>query len=253
MRTVLSFAMFALAASAPTPEATKNSPESLPSSISSLHLANDDIVIYGVNGEYKVIKETEFQNLTAAGILTYNGNDQVNTPDLSSVSKELEARDCDGRNIEYEITNTNDFLDWDVQVSPVIGAQQAPVLIAIARGYQVADAVSVAETAGIEAEGLSLSLKIEYQTTWTTTDTTTITYTVPTGQYGVIVSQPWVHRISGTAYSSCGTGEATRENFMVTTHTSQTYGNLNWVKGVFRLCANTNYPVPYCNGQGSHY
>ncbi|WYZ42590.1 hypothetical protein EsH8_VI_000289 [Colletotrichum jinshuiense] len=253
MRFILPFTFFALAAAAPTPEAPKGSAESFLSSISALDLAHDDVILYGINGQYKVIKEAEFQNLTSAGVLSYGGNDKIDARDLSESSVALEARDCDGRNVEYEITSTADFLDWDVQISPVIGAQQAPVTIAVARGYQVANSITVGETAGISAEGISVSLKIDYQTTWTTSDTTTITYTVPTGQYGVIVSQPWTHRIYGTAYSSCGTGGGTKETFMASTHTSQTYGSMNWVTGVFRLCANKSYPVPYCNGQGSHH
>ncbi|KAL0938211.1 uncharacterized protein CTRU02_207942 [Colletotrichum truncatum] len=253
MRITPSLALFALAAAAPAPQAAKSDADNLLSSISALDLAHDDVILYGVNGEYKVIKEAEFQNLTSAGVLTYGSGDEVKARDLSDSSSVLEARDCDGRNVEYEITSQANFLDWDVQISPVIGAQQAPVTIAVARGYQVANSITIGETAGISAEGLSVSLKIDYQTTWTTSDTTTITYTVPTGQYGVIVSQPYVHRMYGTAYSSCGTNGGTTENWMSTTHSSQTYGSMNWVTGVFRLCASKRYPIPYCNGRGSHH
>ncbi|KAF6801190.1 hypothetical protein CSOJ01_11920 [Colletotrichum sojae] len=252
MRFTAPFALFALAAAAPTPEAAKSAADNLLSSISSLDLAHDDVVLYGVNGEYKVIKDAEFQNLTDAGTLVYGG-DGVKARSLPDTLSSLEARDCDGRNVEYEITSQQNFLDWDVQISPVIGAQQAPVTIAVARGYSVANSISIGETAGISAEGLSVSLSIDYTTTWTTSDTTTITYTVPTGQYGVIVSQPYVHRMYGTAYSSCGTGGGTKENWQSTTHSSQTYGGMDWVTGVFRLCAHKSYPVPYCNGKGSHH
>ncbi|GKT50790.1 uncharacterized protein ColSpa_10971 [Colletotrichum spaethianum] len=249
----LPFVLFALATAAPINGTSHTSAESLLSSISSLDLDHDDVILYGVNGQYKVIKDAEFQTLTSAGVLTYGGNDKVETRHLLDSSALVKARDCDGSNAEFEITSTADFLDWDVQISPVIGAQQAPVTIAVARGYSLANSVTVGGTAGISAEGISIGLKIDYQQTWTTTDTTTITYTVPTGQYGVIISQPWTHRIYGNVYTSCSTDPGAKSTFMGSSHTSQTYGSMDWVTGVFRLCASKNYPIPYCNGQGSHH
>ncbi|GJC81575.1 hypothetical protein ColLi_04413 [Colletotrichum liriopes] len=253
MKFALPFVLFALTTAAPISGIAHTSAESLLSSISSVDLGHDDVILYGVDGQYKVIKDAEFQNLTSAGVLTYGGNNQVANRNAFGSPAAIEARDCDGSNAEFEITSKADFLDWDVQISPVIGAQQAPVTIAVARGYSVANSVTVGETAGISAEGISVGLNIDYQQTWTTTDTTTITYTVPTGQYGVIVSQPWTHRINGNVYTSCTTGGGAKSTFMGSSHTSQTYGSMNWVTGVFRLCASKGYPVPYCNGQGSHH
>ncbi|KZL86991.1 hypothetical protein CI238_02189 [Colletotrichum incanum] len=244
MKFALPFMLFAFATAAPTSGIAHTSAESLLSSITSVDLGHDDVILYGVDG---------ISNLISAGVLTYGGNDKVDNRDLLGSSAVIEARDCDGSNAEFEITSKADFLDWDVQISPVIGAQQAPVTIAVARGYSVANSVTVGGTAGISAEGISVGLKIDYQETWTTTDTTTITYTVPTGQYGVIVSQPWTHRIYGNVYTSCTTGGGAKSTFMGSSHTSQTYGSMNWVTGVFRLCASKDYPVPYCNGQGSHH
>ncbi|TQN72407.1 hypothetical protein CSHISOI_03092 [Colletotrichum shisoi] len=139
--------------------------------------------------------------------------------------------------IENRNTGTTDFLDWDVQMSAVWGARQAPVLIAVSHRYQA----------------IGISLKADYTKTWTTIDTTTITYTVPLGYYGTIISQPWTHRVSGNVYMSCGTDNWQKGTFMANSHTSQNYGGMDWVTGVMRLCASKTYPIPYCEGSGSHH
>ncbi|OLN87204.1 hypothetical protein CCHL11_03713 [Colletotrichum chlorophyti] len=255
MRFTIPLALVALAAAVPTPEApAADDASKLLASLSSKVLDHDDVVIYGVNGQYKIVKEAEFQDLVSTGVLTYGGenNNKTEARDLSE--PRLEARACAGFNAEYQVTGTSDFLDWDVQISPVFGAQQAPVTIAIARGYQVTNSITVGGEAGISAEGLSAGLKIDFQRQWTTIDTTTVTYTVPTGYYGVVISQPWTHRIFGNVYTSCTTSNYVKSAFQGNTHTSQTYaGGLQWVTGVFRLCASKSYPIPYCEGSGYHH
>ncbi|OLN89351.1 hypothetical protein CCHL11_08992 [Colletotrichum chlorophyti] len=235
---------------APTPEATKDGAEGLFSA--PLHLDIDDIILYGVNGEYKVIKEAEFNNLTESGILVYGGNDKADAPELSDALA-LEARqDCPGLNTEFVITSVQDFLDWDIQISPVVGAIQAPVTIAVTRGYSVSNSLTVGGGITGAYKAISLQLKIDYDWTWTTTDTTMISYPVPEGHYGVVISQPWTHRVYGELYTSCTTDNWKKSTFMASSHTSQSFGNLNWVRGVFRICASKQYPIPFCNGNGHH-
>ena len=76
-------------------------------------------------------------------------------------------------------------------------------------------------------------------------------YTVPEGQFGRIVSQPLTRRVQGYVYSGC-TDSPSKETFMSDTYTSQSYGNLEWVQGVIRLCNSTTYPIPFCIGDGVH-
>ncbi|WQF89946.1 hypothetical protein CDEST_14960 [Colletotrichum destructivum] len=258
MRFTLPFALFAIAATAaPTPEGTHADAESLLSSISSVDLAHDDVILFGVGGKYQVLKDAEFQTLKETGVLTYGGNDKVvDTFDhlnVTNVTSTLEARDCPGLNTEIHVTGSTDFLDWDVQMSAVWGAQQAPVLIAVSHGYSVANQVSFGGGISFPIKAIGISLNADYTKTWTTTDTTTITYTVPLGYYGTIISQPWTHRVFGNVYKSCGTDNWQKGTFTANSHTSQNYGGMDWVTGVMRLCASKTYPIPYCEGSGSHH
>ncbi|GKT41495.1 uncharacterized protein ColSpa_01676 [Colletotrichum spaethianum] len=254
MRYGLSLALFAIAAvAAPTPQATEGGAESLLASLSSLNLSHDDVILFGVNGQYKIVKDAEFHNLTSTGALTYGGNDKVDARDISEPLAALETRDCPGLNSEFTVTSTANFLDWDIQMSAVWGAQQAPVTIAVAHGHSVANQVSFGGDIGFPIKAISLGLNIDYTKTWTTTDTTTITYTVPQGYYGTVISQPWTHRVYGNVYTSCTTDNWQKTTFMASSHTSQNYGGMEWVTGVLRLCASKDYPVPYCEGSGYHY
>ncbi|KAJ0164031.1 hypothetical protein CTA2_1903 [Colletotrichum tanaceti] len=262
MRFTLPLALFAVAATAaPTPDGTHADGDSLLSSIARRDLDMDDVILFGVGGRYQVVKDHEFESLKATGVLVYNGADKVvdeivdTIDDLgkNNVTSLLQARDCPGQSVEYHITSQQDFLDWDVQLSAVWGAQQAPVLIAVARGYQVANEVSFGGGLSFPVKALGISLKADFSRTWTTIDTTTITYTVPLGYYGTIISQPWTHRTLGDVYVSCnGGGYQKKTTFMADTHTSGKYNGMDWVTGVMRLCASEKYPIPFCSGQGKH-
>lgn len=108
------------------------------------------------------------------------------------------------------------------------------------------------ETVGVTLEAIfTASLSLSYTETWTTTETTTFTFSVPAGQYGVIVSQPYTHRVQGNVLSGC-TDSPTSNAYTADSYTSATYGGLDWVKGPIVLCNSTTYPIPYCVGTGEH-
>lgn len=94
-------------------------------------------------------------------------------------------------------------------------------------------------------------MSLTYSETWTTTETTTFTFNVPSGQYGLVVSNPYTHRVAGNVLSGC-TDSPTSDAFTVDSYTSATYGSLSWVEGPITLCNSSTYPVPYCVGSGTH-
>jgi len=100
-------------------------------------------------------------------------------------------------------------------------------------------------------EILTLSLSITTTTTWTTTDSETFTFWVPPGAHGLVVSQPYVRRVTGNLVTGC-TDSPSYEPFTSDSYSSQTYNSMSWVKGPIILCNSTQYPVPFCNGQGVH-
>lgn len=76
-------------------------------------------------------------------------------------------------------------------------------------------------------------------------------FSVPAGQWGVVVSNPYTRRLSGNVVSGC-TDSPTTEEFSSDSYTSQSYGDLSWVTGPIRICNSSTYPVPYCVGTGTH-
>lgn len=98
---------------------------------------------------------------------------------------------------------------------------------------------------------LSYTIKVSESTSWSTTDSQTFSFFVPSGQYGVVVSQPYTHRIAGNVLTGC-TDSPSVSTFVSDSYTSQTYGELSWVEGPIVLCNSSSYPVPYCIGTGEH-
>ncbi|ORY68457.1 uncharacterized protein BCR38DRAFT_423313 [Pseudomassariella vexata] len=209
-------------------------------------LSFDDVVLINADGSSNVIKESEYNSLIARGIL-----ESPAAAAAAPAPAKKERRAC-ASSAETQVTSDTSFINWDVAMSPVVSAAGGGVSVGVTSGYSIANSLSVSETVGASIESvLSVSLSLSYTETWTTSESTSLTYTVPDGQYGLIVSQPKVRRIEGNYLSGC-TDSPSSEAFVSDTYTSQSYGNLQWVTGVIRLCNSTEYPVPFCVGTGSH-
>lgn len=84
---------------------------------------------------------------------------------------------------------TERFVNWDVQMSPVVLGTAEGITVAVASGYSVANSISA--SAGIDVtlikDYLSGSVGVDYTTTWTTTTSNTYTTTIKNGDAGVWV------------------------------------------------------------------
>ncbi|KAK1993305.1 hypothetical protein LX36DRAFT_673929 [Colletotrichum falcatum] len=202
----------------------------------------DDVVVVGHDGTHQIMKTAEYDALQAGAAL-------APAPPLSL--RDVSRRDC-AKSTEVQIMSDEEFLNWDVAISPVLSASGGGATVSVANGYSIANTVTA--TAGISAtveKVIGLSLSVSYSQTWTTTETQTLGFTVPEGQFGVVVSQPSVRRVTGKVLSGC-TDSPDASDFVSDTYTDQSYGSLSWVKGVIRLCNSTTYPVPFCIGEGEH-
>ncbi|OHF04128.1 hypothetical protein CORC01_00467 [Colletotrichum orchidophilum] len=207
-------------------------------------LAFDDVIVVGEDGAHTVMKAAEYDALERRAALPV-----ASSPSLDDV---LARRGCE-ESTEVQVLSDEQFLNWDVAVSPVVSAAGNDVAVSIDSGYSLSNSVSV--TAGAKytlvKDILDISLSVSYSQTWTTTQSQNLRFTVPDGQYGLVVSQPNVRRVIGNVFSGC-TDSPTVTGFTSDSYSDQSYGNLAWVKGVIRLCNSTSYPVPYCIGQGEH-
>ncbi|EXF85146.1 hypothetical protein COL5a_002436 [Colletotrichum fioriniae] len=204
----------------------------------------DDVIVVGEDGSHTVMKASEYDALERRAALPV-----APAPALGDV---LSRRGCD-ESTEVQVLTDEEFLNWDIAVSPVVTAAGNDVAVSVDSGYSLANSVTV--TAGLSTTiakiALGVSLSVSYAKTWTTTQSQNLRFTVPDGQYGLVVSQPNVRRVTGNIFSGC-TDSPSVDAFTSDTYADQSYGNLAWVKGVIRLCNSTSYPVPYCIGQGEH-
>ncbi|KAF4809890.1 hypothetical protein CGCSCA5_v011086 [Colletotrichum siamense] len=207
----------------------------------------DDVVVVGEDDSYTVMKDYEYEAIKARDLQIAPRARVASAPEPS-----LKRRGCE-ESTEFQILTDDTFLNWDVPMSPVVNSVGNDVAVSVDKGYSLANSVGV--TAGLSYTipkiALGVSLSVSYTKTWTSTESQNLRFTVPEGQFGLVVSQPQVRRITGNIIEGC-TDSPNYTPFTSDTYTDQSYGNLNWVKGVIRLCNSTTYPVPFCIGEGSH-
>ncbi|KAF7546558.1 hypothetical protein G7Z17_g8357 [Cylindrodendrum hubeiense] len=210
-------------------------------------LAADDIIVLKTDGSSEVMKLADFQALESKSSAPAG----FGVRDLSDTT--LVRRACDSSSSEIQVTSDEEFLNWDIAISPVVSSAGGTGTVSVASGYTISNAVSVSESASltIVKDLLSASLTVSYTETWTTSQTQTLTFTVPDGQHGVIVSEPYVRRVQGFMLEGCSDNWE-KTSFMSDSYSSQSYGDMSWVKGVIRLCSSETYPIPYCVGTGEH-
>ncbi|CAN8099651.1 unnamed protein product [Discula destructiva] len=212
-------------------------------------LGVDDLLFLRKDGNHQVMKRWEYQ-------LQEDKREVQRRKALgqapSAPAPELVAKRCD-ESTEIQVVSDTKFEDYDVAMSPVVAnTGSLTAMVAITDGYSIADSVDV--TTSVSAtlmEVLALSLSVTATTTYTTTQTQTFTFSVPEGQHGIVISNPLVRRIEGNVLSGC-TDSPTVDKFTTDSHTPVSYGALDWVEGPIRLCNSTEYPIPYCNGNGVH-
>ncbi|CAF3485704.1 unnamed protein product [Fusarium graminearum] len=206
-------------------------------------LSSDDIIVLKTDGTSQVMKAADLEALeTAPAVKNIAG----------SAKKDIQRRDCED-STEIQVLSDKEFVNWDVAMSPVIsslGGSKATV--SVTNGYTITNSLKVGASFSIPLikDILTTSLSIDYTETWSSSQTQSLSFTVPEGHHGIIVSQPYVRRIEGNVIDGC-TGDA-KEGFVSDSYESQAYGNLQWVKGIIRLCSSETYPIPYCNGEGEH-
>lgn len=167
----------------------------------------------------------------------------------------LSKRDCNS-NFQYVIDKTQRFVDWDVQMSPVIiGAGNGGIDVTISKSYAIANSVSV--SAGIDLtlikDRLKAGLNIDYSRTWTTTQGYLVRGNVAAGQTGVVITRPWTNRRYGRTFQGCVGSLRQTGTFMANSHEDGSYEGVTWVAGAITMCTKkqSSIPLSRCNGGGN--
>lgn len=227
--TLFSFAVFC--AAAPKPEV----------------INPDQVLVIKPDGSYEVLDSSEYDSgLSPAP--------PVEQEFHTRRSVRHDKRGCE-ESTEVQVLKDESFLNWDVPMSPVlnnVGGEGASARVTVGNGYSLSNTLSVSVESSLSIKDvLGLSLGVSYSETWTTTQDQSFSFTIPNGQYGIIVSQPKVRRRQGKVLSGC-TDSWDEAEFTSDDYKSQSFGKLEWVEGVIRLCNSTQYPVPFCIGDGTH-
>lgn len=215
----------------------------------------DEVAVVGLDGRMAIMNEAEYRQLEVRH-QPLEPPSQTVERQLESLNHQLRQRDCD-ESSETQVISDTTFTNWDVPMSPIIGAQGGSATVAVSDGYSIANRLHIDSSGTIKTalkailQAASAYKETNMDTTWTSTQSSSLTFQVPDGQYGLVVSQPLVRRVQGNIFSGC-TDSWTQEEFTLDSYTSQSYGDLSWVQGVITLCNSTTYPVPYCNGEGFH-
>ncbi|ENH64041.1 hypothetical protein FOC1_g10000825 [Fusarium oxysporum f. sp. cubense race 1] len=183
----------------------------------------------------------------------------VSVTQAAAAPKILSADDVivlktDGTSQVMKAADLEQFLNWDVPMSPVISSLDgSKATVSVTSGFTIANSLKVGASFSIPLieDILTTSLSIDYTETWTSSQQQSLSFQVPENHHGLIVSQPYVRRVQGNVLDGCG-DEIEKTEFTSDSYESQTYGNLEWVKGIIRLCSSETYPVPFCNGEGEH-
>lgn len=213
-------------------------------------LGFDDLLFIREDGNHQVMKKWEYKiqadkkEVQRRKTLSKTPRDPVPSPSIK--------RRCD-ESEEVQIISDSELQGDDVIMSPIVAnTGSSMAIVAVAEGYSVANAIEIGTSVSAAFyETVTVSLTVYTGFSWTTTETQTFSYYVPPGQYGVIITNPLIRRIVGNSISGC-TDSPAIEPFKIDSHTSATYGNLEWVEGAITLCNSSFYPIPYCVGSGQH-
>ncbi|KAF5693122.1 hypothetical protein FDENT_2264 [Fusarium denticulatum] len=205
-------------------------------------LSSDDVIVLKTDGTSQIMKAAELERLETAPAIT------TKTPSKRNINR----RGCEST--EVQVLSEKEFLNWDVPMSPVISSLEGSKgTVSVTSGYTIANSLSVGASFSIPLieDILTTSLSIDYSETWTSSQQQSLSFQVPDNHHGLIVSQPYVRRVQGNVLDGCG-DEIEKTEFTSDSYESQSYGDLEWVKGIIRLCSSETYPIPFCNGEGEH-
>ncbi|KAI3392833.1 hypothetical protein diail_5146 [Diaporthe ilicicola] len=227
-------------------------------------LFHDDVVLPRADGGFDVMKDWEWSDIerrmekeqrqrareerrrALAGEIIPEG------ANVGPYESNIQRR-CEENALEMQVLTDSQFTNWDVAMSPVIGATGGQATVAVTKGFSITNTIGVGTGAEwtIAKDLFRASLKVDYARSWTTSDSQTFTYFIAPGQYGLVVSNPYTRRITGNFLTGC-VDSSDYEPFTSDSYEDQTYTDMTWVAGPIRLCNSSTLPIPYCVGTGKH-
>lgn len=203
----------------------------------------------------EVVHESVYHNLMAAQGHSLNAPETEVFPVGSAKhNRTIHARDDCGYTTAVITDKTQTFVDWDVQMSPVvIGTGTTGMDVSVMSGYTVSNSVSV--SAGLDLnfikDKLGGSVGIDYSRTWTTQTAVTVKGTVADGYSGVMITKPIKTRKTGRVLKGCLGSQTEDGTFSADSLEDGSYAGVKWISGAITMCSKKEFPLSRCSGSGN--
>lgn len=130
------------------------------------------------------------------------------------------------------------FVDWDVQMSPVVCATFGDMDITITSGYTVAN--TIGGSAGLDfalvKDKIGSRFSVDYSRTYTSSTLIAHKSTVYKGNCGVVITKPITTRRSGRIMQGCPGSFKQIATWYADSHKEESYGGVKWVEGFIDNC-----------------
>ncbi|KAI8221575.1 hypothetical protein K4K55_011045 [Colletotrichum sp. SAR 10_96] len=225
-----------------------------------------EVILYGEDRMEIVHRDTYDHMLKTVGVLPrapplddadFHNLPINNTllPPMNITHPKLDARgtSCDATD-SIVADKTFDFIDWDVQMSPVVTADLTSMDINVMKGYTVTNSVGV--SAGLDVTWIKDKLKntvgINYSRSWATQTTVNIKGTVSPGYSGCMITRPFKTRRTGRAFTGCPGSLKETGTWQADSYKEGSYDGISWVSGTITICQKKgSIPLSRCEGDGN--
>ncbi|KAJ4208583.1 hypothetical protein NW767_001691 [Fusarium falciforme] len=208
-------------------------------------LQPEEVILYG-EGRMEVVHESVYHSLIASDGIS---EDIPEVPEAfpapshpfkapkSSNDSSLSKRQCD-LTTAVVTDRSETFVDWDVQMSPVIIGTGDGITVSVTSGYSVSNSVSVSGGADwtVVKDKLGLSFGVDYSRTWTSSASINIAAKVADGYSGVMITKPIKTRKYGRVLKGCIGSQTESGTFSADSFEEKEYAGIKWVSGKIRCC-----------------
>jgi hypothetical protein len=154
------------------------------------------------------------------------------------------------------VDKTEEFVDWDVQMSPVVCATNGDTDITITSGYSVANTIGGSADINLTLvkDVLGAKFGINYSRTYTSSTLIANKRTIFKGNCGVMITKPITTRRSGRVLEGCPGSFKQTGTFYADSHREQAYGGVTWVEGFIDDCQKrqpAGQRLSRCSGGGN--
>ena len=205
----------------------------------------------------EVVHESVYHDMLAAEGLSDSAPEidesAIESQTVGRNTSDIHQRDSCDLTTAVIVDKTQTFVDWDVQMSPVVIGTGNGIDVSVMSGYTVSNSISASVGGDFTwiKDKLGVSAGIDYTRTWTTQTAVTVKATVPNGYSGVMITKPIKTRKSGRTMKGCIGSQTQTGTFSADSFEDGSYAGVKWVSGAITMCSKKEFPLSRCSGSGN--